>query len=160
MATRAMHLVLFFCAALLLACAGLFAVPATADAQVFQFRRNVATNRCMDDSFAFGLRAFPCNGGVYQYITYESGTFGFRLRFGQTGRCVDDSLAFGLQAFPCNGTRFQQWTARDVFRFPAERVIFHTNFETGRSLDDSLQFGLRSFPQNRTDFQLFRPTAG
>ncbi|MGW0535570.1 hypothetical protein [Streptomyces sp. NPDC003032] len=43
------------------------ATPAQARAEVFYFDgQNNATRRCMDDSFAYGLRAFDCNGMNFQ----------------------------------------------------------------------------------------------
>ena len=32
--------------------------------------KNQATGRCIDDSFAYGLRAFPCNGLTFQQWRY------------------------------------------------------------------------------------------
>ncbi|GAA2734598.1 hypothetical protein [Streptomyces nogalater] len=41
--------------------------PAQARADVFHFDgQNNATRRCMDDSFAYGLRAFGCNRQDFQ----------------------------------------------------------------------------------------------
>jgi hypothetical protein len=115
---------------------------------------NRATSRCIDDSFEFGLRAFPCNGLNYQKWYNSSGAVPFALKNAHTGRCIDDSVEFGLRAFPCNGLKYQRWHLNQ--RVILGTTYFHLgNAMTGRFLDDSVQFGLRSFPGNNLDYQLF-----
>jgi hypothetical protein len=112
--------------------------------------QNQNTGRCIDDSFAFGLRSFPCNGLSFQQwsvVGFQDGTI--HLVNENTGRCIDDSLAFGLRSFPCNGLSFQGWFPG----FFSDGTIDLQNQNTGRCIDDSLAFGLRSFPCNGLSFQ-------
>ena len=70
--------------------------------------QNQNTGRCVDDSFAYGLRAFTCNGMNFQKFNfYQQSNGSWVLQNQNTGRCVDDSLAYGLRAFTCNGMNFQ-----------------------------------------------------
>ncbi|MER6101620.1 RICIN domain-containing protein [Streptomyces sp. NPDC001832] len=71
--------------------------------------RNLATNGCLDDSFAYGLRTVPCYGNKYQQWKPESAPGGITLTNAATGRRLDDSLAFGLRPLAPNGTDFQIW---------------------------------------------------
>jgi hypothetical protein len=68
---------------------------------------NQATGRCLDDSNAYGLRAYPCNGGVYQRLQFISNHDALFMR--ATGRCVDDSFSYGLRSYPCNSSQYQVW---------------------------------------------------
>lgn len=91
------------------------ATPAQARTEVFHFDgQNNATRRCMDDSFAYGLRAFDCNRTDFQQFRFSDGVWGgdrysHEVRNKVTGRCIDDSFAYGLRAFDCNGMNFQKW---------------------------------------------------
>jgi hypothetical protein len=85
-------------------------------AQLKHYRNQLGTDPiCLDDSYAYGLRAFSCHPGWSPYSIYQSwyyvgaGEPNFLLKNQATGRCVDDSFAYGLRAFPCNGLTFQQW---------------------------------------------------
>ncbi|GAA2141119.1 hypothetical protein GCM10009760_25030 [Kitasatospora kazusensis] len=108
------------------------------------------TGRCIDDSGAYGLRAFSCNGLNYQtwYATY----FGswFSLTNGNTGRCIDDSLAYGLRSFDCNLQSYQNWQIIAQYG-DGSQVLQNQN--TGRCIDDSGAYGLRSFPCNYQSYQ-------
>jgi hypothetical protein len=113
---------------------------------------NIETNRCIDDSFAYGLRAFPCNGLAFQtfdVIPQPDGRWVLRNR--ATARCIDDSLAYGLRAFPCNNLSFQAFAPR---KEPAGFYELR-NKATGRCIDDSYAYGLRAFPCNNLSFQRF-----
>lgn len=71
--------------------------------------KSQATGRCMDDSFAFSLRTFPCNGTNFQKFTFwplSNGTFFLQNK--ATGRCIDDHDG-KIGPAACNGSRFQQW---------------------------------------------------
>ncbi|WP_406210442.1 ricin-type beta-trefoil lectin domain protein [Kitasatospora sp. NBC_01560] len=105
---------------------------------------NKATGRCVDDSFEFGLRAIPCNGGVWQKwnVNLESPKHMWNKA---TNRCLDDSLAFGLRVLPCNKVEWQEWSYRGT---TAPR-----NGSTHRCLDDSFAYGLRAFACNSGDWQ-------
>ncbi|MFD4176292.1 MULTISPECIES: RICIN domain-containing protein [Streptomyces] len=123
--------------------------PAQARAEVFHFDgQNNATRRCMDDSFAYGLRAHECNRQDFQQFRFGDGTYFHELRNKVTGRCVDDSFAYGLRAFDCNNQSFQQWSVSNT----TGGTTFK-NRATGRCIDDSFAYGLRAFDCNRTNFQ-------
>ncbi|QNP75217.1 hypothetical protein IAG44_41315 [Streptomyces roseirectus] len=130
------------------------ATPAQARADVFHFDgQNNATRRCMDDSFAYGLRAFGCNRLDFQQFRHSDGIWGgdryyHELRNKVTGRCVDDSFAYGLRAFDCNGQAFQQWAVSS-----GSGGSTFKNRATGRCVDDSFAYGLRAFDCNGTTFQ-------
>lgn len=110
------------------------------------------TGRCLDDSFQYGLRSFPCNGLIFQEFVMTPvagpGWHNYEIRSNQTNRCVDDSPDFGLRAFDCNGMDFQVW-----FNTQNGNPAPLTNGNTWRCLDDSFDFGLRSFPCNNMDYQ-------
>ncbi|MEV5938615.1 RICIN domain-containing protein [Streptomyces sp. NPDC051994] len=75
--------------------------------------RNLNTGRCIDDSFAYGLRAFGCNGLNYQrWEIYYNGNGTLTFRNENTGRCIDDSGAYGLRSFGCNGMNYQQFVGQ------------------------------------------------
>jgi archaellin len=108
--------------------------------------KNVATGGCVDDSFAYGIRAFSCNGTTYQqWVQVDaSGNFGFNNRFLRnvaTGRCLDDSAA-GLRTLNCNYLDYQDWIPNSDIR----------NRRTGNCLDDSA-IGLRMIPCNGLNYQ-------
>ncbi|MCB5164725.1 RICIN domain-containing protein [Streptomyces bambusae] len=126
-----------------------FATPAQARADVFHFDgQNNATRRCMDDSFAYGLRAFGCNGTDFQQFRFGDGTYYHELRNKVTGRCIDDSFAYGLRAFTCNSQSYQQWSVSNTTGGTTFR-----NRATGRCIDDSLAYGLRAFDCNGMNYQ-------
>ncbi len=102
--------------------------------------RNANTGRCIDDSYAYGLRAFPCNGLTYQQWYGSNGAW----KNVNTGRCIDDSTAYGLRAFPCNGLNYQRWWGTNGH---------WRNENTGRCIDDSYAYGLRAFGCNGLDYQ-------
>lgn len=121
-------------------------------AQIYQHRRNVETSRCIDDSFAYGLRAFPCNGLTFQ--GWHKGPIGggSLLKNQATGRCLDDSFTFGLRAIPCNSSPYQTWYIESEFG----ALFSEHNVQTQRCTDDSFAYGLRAFPCNHTTFQTWR----
>lgn len=103
--------------------------------------RNAATRRCVDDSFAYGLRSFTCNKQAFQTFDFNEKSYGvYALKNRATGRCVDDSFAYGLRPFDCNGGAWQNW---EVLHYPTAVKLLR-NKATGRCLDDS-SAGLRSF---------------
>ncbi|MFB6828387.1 RICIN domain-containing protein [Streptomyces hydrogenans] len=132
------------------------ATPAQARAEVFYFDgQNHETGRCMDDSWAGDLQAWPCNGMDFQQFRFSDGIWSgeryyHELRNKETGRCIDDSFATekGLRAWPCNGMKFQQWYVTNG----AGGTTFK-NRETGRCIDDSWAAGLRAWPCNGMNFQ-------
>jgi hypothetical protein len=103
--------------------------------------RNAVTNRCVDDSFAYGLRSAACNQQSFQTFDFNKQAAGvYALKNRATGRCVDDSFESGLRAFGCNGGAWQNWEV--VYHPGAIRLL--RNKATGRCLDDS-SAGLRAF---------------
>src|ERR1700680_2653238 len=65
---------------------------------------NVNTGGCIDDSFTYGLRSFPCNNLSYQnwWVTPVyglNGSFWFQLQNENTGGCIDDSFTYHLRSF-------------------------------------------------------------
>ena len=134
-----------------LAATGVVASPQPANAAcTWCSYQNLATRRCLDDSFEFGLRSFPCNGLNYQKwrYGYTAGTLGGLVNR-HTGRCIDDSFEFGLRSFPCNGLAYQVWQPN-----PSGGTFHWGNRATGRFMDDS-EFGLRSFQRNNLNYQRF-----
>lgn len=112
--------------------------------------RNEQTKRCLDDSFAFGLRTIPCNYSGYQDF-FARGQLGAPKQLanqGATGRCVDNSVPYGLRAFPCNDLAYQLW----YDEYTGGREQFRSLI-TGYCLDDSLAFGLRTYPCNGSSYQ-------
>lgn len=81
--------------------------------------QNLETGRCVDDSSAYGLRAFPCNGMTYQFFASQlmASDVNMQKRTFQnvnTGACMDYSSPYGLRGFPCNGTQYQNWWVRNL----------------------------------------------
>jgi hypothetical protein len=107
--------------------------------------QNRATGGCLDDSFAYGVRAFSCNGSTYQqWVQVDAGYMGFSNRFLRnvaTGRCLDDS-EFGLRTLNCYYNDYQAWIPNTDIR----------NRHTGNCLDDS-SYGLRMWPCNGLNYQ-------
>jgi hypothetical protein len=115
--------------------------------------RNLSTDRCIDHSFAYGLRQFGCNGGIWQKwerTRWRDGTSEFRNV--ATGWCLDDSYAYGLRAFPCNATRYQSWYVIEHRHWFGTAVELR-NQATGRCVDDAYLYGLRAFPCNGSYWQ-------
>lgn len=136
-------------AAALLAAFGLLVVGAaapgvastTAPKQSARPIENLATERCLDDSFEFGLRTLECNGSDYQnWIRHGNEAAWQNVA---TGRCLDDHFDFGLRPYECNGSVHQEWYGTSELR----------NQATGRCLDDSFEFGLRPFDCNGLNYQ-------
>src|SRR5262249_20865876 len=70
--------------------------------------RNRATDRCLDDSPAYGLRTTTCNSLSYQrfgltldYVDSELHDIN-TMQNQATGSCVDDSAAYGLRGYFCD----------------------------------------------------------
>lgn len=124
-------------------------VPAagTAHAEENHALQNYATGRCIDDSAAFGLRTFPCNGMTYQkWNLHWIRGLEYTLQNVATGRCIDWSENRGLRAFPCNGLDYQEWlmgSGDDIW----------SNRSGQTNLDDSYAFGLRVLPPDNLDDQ-------
>ena len=94
-----------------LAATGVVASPQPANAAcTWCSYQNLATRRCLDDSFEFGLRSFPCNGLAYQVWqpNPSGGTFHWGNR--ATGRFMDDS-EFGLRSFQRNNLNYQRFVS-------------------------------------------------
>lgn len=88
------------------------ATPKTPLPPVNEVLRNLATGQCIDDSFAYGLRAISCNGLSYQVWAWTNFNGGYgRSPFQNqnTGRCMDDSFAYGLRHYDCNQSQYQTW---------------------------------------------------
>lgn len=119
--------------------------PHAASVQTFH---NQATNACLDDSAAYGLRAAACTTSSTQKWSVSAVPNYRMLKNVSTGRCVDDSLHYGLRAVSCNGLAYQQWFVKHwndgTFRFQ--------NHNTGRCIDDSGK-GLRPIACNSTPYQ-------
>ena len=117
--------------------------------------KNVNTGRCIDDSFAYGLRSFGCNGLSYQVWQKlpNSTVTRWAIRNQNTGRCIDDSFAYGLRSFGCNGLNYQSWNI--ISTSNGGQVLKNDN--TGRCIDDSFAYGLRSFGCNGLNYQIWLP---
>lgn len=115
------------------------------------FFKNVETSRCVDDSQAYGLRAFTCNWSNYQKFQFwQKGNGYYRIANYATSRCIDDSDAYGLRGFGCNAGPYQEWNLY------SDGVTTHLrNRATGRNLDDSYEFALRTFAPNDLSWQSF-----
>ncbi|TQJ02514.1 hypothetical protein FB471_2245 [Amycolatopsis cihanbeyliensis] len=107
------------------------------------------TDRCIDDSLAYGLRSYPCNGSDWQkwdkYFAHGLLTFANV----QTGRCLDDSNKYGLRAYSCNNSRYQKFfdDSGNVLN------VVLRNEVTDRCVDDSFAYGLRSYSCNDSSYQ-------
>lgn len=111
--------------------------------------KNRFTGRCVDDSAAYGLRSFSCNGLDFQRWDRRPSYFpNYALANLNTGSCLDDS-SYGLRAIPCNGYGYQRWLIQD-----RGNGIEIQNAQTAKCLDDS-SYGLRTFVCNNTQFQRF-----
>jgi hypothetical protein len=67
---------------------------------------NYKTNDCVDDSDAYGLRAYGCNGTNYQFWNAIADSNGTQLQNQATGQCLDDSITYGVRVFTCNSTSY------------------------------------------------------
>lgn len=110
--------------------------------------RNEETNRCIDDSFQYGLRSFDCNNTSYQswQPNGSAGDTPTYWRNSNTGRCIDDSFEAHLRSFNCNGLDYQKWWSISAPGSP-DRESFQNQKTTG-CIDDSFEFGLRSYGCN------------
>ncbi|MGI5167176.1 RICIN domain-containing protein [Spirillospora sp. CA-253888] len=110
--------------------------------------QNRFTQACLDDSRAYGLRGFPCNGLDFQrWNTVERQWGMWTVENVATGHCLDDSNEYGLRAITCNGYPHQMWTLQDRGGY-----LELWNRQTRRCLDDS-PVGVRSFSCNGQDYQ-------
>ncbi|MFD7665098.1 RICIN domain-containing protein [Streptomyces sp. NPDC059788] len=102
---------------------------------------NMATGSCLDDSLAYGLRGFGCNGMDFQkwnVHVWNDATFQFRNI--NTQRCLyDDGRVLATR--PCNSSREQSWF---VTHHGSDSISFQSQ-ATNKCLDDS-EFGLRTIP--------------
>ncbi|MEV7004322.1 RICIN domain-containing protein [Streptomyces sp. NPDC093982] len=114
--------------------------------------KNQNTGRCVDDSWAYGLRAFTCNALNYQNFNWYRQSDGtWVIQNQNTGRCIDDSLDYGLRAFGCNYLSYQRWTI--IYQSDGTKTLKNQN--TGRVIDDSTGYGLRAFGYNGLTYQRF-----
>src|ERR1700680_2042999 len=110
---------------------------------------NVNTGGCIDDSFTYGLRSFPCNGLSYQDWTLTSQSDGsVTIKNANTGRCIDDSFAYHLRSFTCNNLNYQNWWVTPVYGLNGSFWFQLQNENTGGCIDDSFTYHLRSFGCN------------
>jgi len=115
---------------------------------------NVNTGGCIDDSFTYGLRSFPCNGLSYQDWTLTSQSDGsVTLKNANTGRCIDDSFAYHLRSFTCNNLNYQNWWVTPVYGLNGSFWFQLQNENTGGCIDDSFTYHLRSFACNLLSYQ-------
>ncbi|WP_051820411.1 RICIN domain-containing protein [Streptomyces sp. NRRL S-920] len=129
------------------------AAPASASGFWFDGQNN-ETRRCLDDSFAYGLRTFGCNRTDFQQFWAKrvevSGKEFRQIHNKVTGRCLDDSFEFGLRPYPCYGGAWQEWRVKG---YDNDKGYILQNRATGRCLDDSFAYGLRTWSCNGMDFQ-------
>ncbi|MEU5879764.1 RICIN domain-containing protein [Spirillospora sp. NPDC047279] len=110
--------------------------------------QNRFTRACLDDSFEYGLRGFPCNGFDFQrWNTILRGDASWTVTNLATGRCLDHSDEYGLRSIVCNGNAHQEWIILDT-----GGALELRNRKTRLCLDDS-QVGVRGFPCNSLDYQ-------
>lgn len=114
----------------------------TASADSVQTFRNGATGDCLDDSAAYDLRTFTCNGLNYQQWTVHVWGDGTRrLENVQTGNCVYDSDEVVMEA-ACDSSQHESWYVTHW----ADGGATFENQATGMCLDDSSDYGLRTYP--------------
>jgi len=84
--------------------------------------QNIITGQCLDDSAAYGLRAYQCDvhhdaSRIFQQFktTFHRPPNLLTFQNMATGSCVDDS-SFGLRGYFCNGTYYQDWTENTFYR--------------------------------------------
>jgi hypothetical protein len=120
------------------------------------FLWNKHTSRCLEDSFAGGLRTLTCRD-VGTQVWYETSweTIAEReLRNSHTNRCLEDSFVAGLRAVACNLSSSQGWyqsEPRSDFTWALR------NAHTGRCLDDSFAAGVRAVACNGSNSQRWDP---
>jgi hypothetical protein len=121
---------------------------------------NRHTTRCIDDSPAYGLRAFTCNNSYYQqfFVTPHGGD-AYRnfyvLQNVQTGSCMTDdggAPPHGLHGDYCDNFPHQQF----IITTYDNNVWVLQNVNTGSCVDDSY-LGLRGYFCNSYDFQQWTP---
>ncbi|MGV9340287.1 RICIN domain-containing protein [Streptomyces sp. NPDC003688] len=72
--------------------------------------KSTVTGRCLDDSIAYGLRTFPCNGLAFQkFIFWRDPRGTYLLQNQATKRCLYDSPTRGIWAAACTGSSNQHW---------------------------------------------------
>ncbi|MEU9190830.1 RICIN domain-containing protein [Streptomyces sp. NPDC048484] len=127
------------------------AAPAVDPIQTF---RNVATGKCLDDSFGAGVRTHPCNYGPAQQWSVHAWNDGTRrLQNAATGRCLSLVGLASVGIATCNSSEEQSW-----FPFHDEygRVAFENQASVRAScLDDSFEFGLRVIGCNYQGWQMW-----
>ncbi|NEE01226.1 RICIN domain-containing protein [Phytoactinopolyspora halotolerans] len=117
--------------------------------------RNVQTNKCLDHSNRYGVRAIRCNSGLYQvWIPLKaSNPNRVVLKNYQTKKCLDHSNRYGLRAIRCNGGTYQEWIDSDFTVYPdTGRLI---NAKTRKCLDHSNRYGIRAINCNGGRYQLW-----
>jgi hypothetical protein len=120
------------------------------------FLKNKHTTKCLEDSFAGGLRTLTCRDVGTQVWNEKSWeTIAEReLRNTHTTRCLEDSFAAGLRAIACNLSSSQGWymsEPRGDFTWALR------NAHTGRCLDDSFAAGVRAVTCNGSNSQRWDP---
>lgn len=108
---------------------------------------NDHTGRCLDASYSFGIRSYPCNGSVYQeWIVFTAdGGYTRTLMNNATGWCLVDNAA-GVGGVRCNGQEATNW----LFSWGNYAL---QNTVTLRCLDDSFSYGLRTLSCNGLNYQ-------
>lgn len=95
---------------------------ATGDANSYEIK-NVNTGQCLDDSTAYGVRAFGCNKASYvngyqkwqpfEWESTASSDYLVQWYNVATSSCLDYSFQYGLRGFGCNTSSFnngyQDW---------------------------------------------------
>ncbi|MFC9973172.1 ricin-type beta-trefoil lectin domain protein [Spirillospora sp. NPDC127200] len=114
--------------------------------------QNRFTQACLDNSHAYGLRGFPCNGLDFQrWNIILRSNIGSTVTNIATNRCLDDSNEYGLRAITCNGhPGHQEWIVIDNGGYLELR-----NRQTYRCLDDS-PLGVRTHSCNSQDYQRWK----
>lgn len=110
------------------------------------FMVNQGTKRCLDDSKAFGLRMFGCNGQTFQqwrlHGLNESGT-AWTIENENTKSCVQGSSTGALFTLPCNGLSVQAWWVGS-FMSGDDPVAWFQNQKTNACLQDTVAHGLEA----------------
>ncbi|GAB3484822.1 hypothetical protein GCM10027521_25810 [Amycolatopsis cihanbeyliensis] len=133
----------------------------SASADEWNDLKNENTDRCLDDSFAYGLRPYTCNYGAWQEweLSFTENRTYVIIKNIKTGRCLDDSFRYGLRSYPCNGGDYQEF--RNMPGGPdhgGEALRRFRNNATGRCVDDSVAYGLRGFACNGSGYQVWGPS--
>jgi hypothetical protein len=105
--------------AVLAIASALFAVAAPASAstpartlvaQAINTLANQQSDNCLDDSFAYGVRTYPCNGQNFQQWevkTWSDGTREFKNV--NTKRCIGSDLDGSVWVGECSTSRTVSW---------------------------------------------------